>query len=130
MISEGTLALLSACKFLLDKQEVERARDKIRITIGCLRALGEVWPRTAKNLREIQTIARHVLGLKESSGIPSVNELPSLSSSEEPTTQESEVGTSINPYMMNSLDDLCSWHFLGDLDTELSGWGDQWSFEN
>lgn len=132
MVSEGTLALLSACKFLLNKREVERARDKIRMTIGCLRALGEIWPRTAKNLQEIQLIARHALGIQETRGsIPSVSDLPSLSSSDDHTTQESDVGVSGHdaPYMMNSLDDLCSWHSFGDIDPELSRW-DQWAFEN
>lgn len=63
MVSEGTLALLSACTFLFKGQELAIARDQIRMTIGCLKALGELWPRTAKNVQEIQTIARHVLGL-------------------------------------------------------------------
>ncbi|KAL3481753.1 hypothetical protein BJX99DRAFT_253279 [Aspergillus californicus] len=63
MVSEGALALLSACKFLLKGSELAIARDQIRVTIGCLKALAEYWPRTARNVREMQTIAQHVLGL-------------------------------------------------------------------
>jgi hypothetical protein len=66
MVSEGTLALLSACKFLLKGRELAVARDQIRLTVGCLKALGELWPRTARNVEEIQIIARHVLGLEGS----------------------------------------------------------------
>jgi hypothetical protein len=66
MVSEGTLALLSACKFLLKGRELAVARDQIRLTVGCLKALGELWPRTARNVKEIQIIARHVLGLEGS----------------------------------------------------------------
>jgi hypothetical protein len=64
MMSEGTLALLSACRYLLQDKALAIARDQIRLSIGCLKALGEVWPRTAKNVKEIQTIARHVLVTK------------------------------------------------------------------
>ncbi|KAJ0417952.1 hypothetical protein BJY00DRAFT_288693 [Aspergillus carlsbadensis] len=63
MVSEGTLALLSACHFYLRGPKLAIARDQIRMTIGCLKALGEIWPRTARNVREIQTIAQHVLGV-------------------------------------------------------------------
>lgn len=64
MVSEGTLALLSACRYLLKGKELAVARDQIRMTVGCLKTLGEVWPRTAANVGEIQTIARHVLCLE------------------------------------------------------------------
>ncbi|KAI4596382.1 hypothetical protein KJ359_005512 [Pestalotiopsis sp. 9143b] len=67
MVSEGTLALLSACNFLLEGKEREIARDQIRLIIGCLTSLGELWPRTARNVKEIQFIARHVFGLESKS---------------------------------------------------------------
>ncbi|KAJ5233170.1 hypothetical protein N7468_006126 [Penicillium chermesinum] len=63
MVSEGILALLSACSTLLEGKDLAIARDQIRMTLGCLKVLGEVWPRTARNVREIQTIAQCVLGL-------------------------------------------------------------------
>ncbi|KAH0527062.1 hypothetical protein TsFJ059_002106 [Trichoderma semiorbis] len=130
MISEGTLALLSACKFLLKGRELSRARDQVRMTIGCLKALGDIWPRTARNLQEIQRIAQCALGLKEHTPIPTVSGPPSLSnvsSSEGPTTQESEISSSTGDVtdMINSLDGPCSWYSLGDIDPEMPWWMDQ-----
>jgi hypothetical protein len=63
MINEGTLALLSACRILLTGKDLEVARGQIRMTIGCLQALAQLWPRIAMSLWEIKTIARHVLCL-------------------------------------------------------------------
>lgn len=130
MISEGTLALLSACKFLLKGRELSRARDQVRMTIGCLKALGDTWPRTARNLQEIQRIAQCALGLKEDTPIPTVSDPPSLSnpsSSERQTTQESDISSSTGDVtdMFNSLDGPCSWYSLGDIDAEMPWWMDQ-----
>ncbi|KAL7943908.1 hypothetical protein V8C42DRAFT_327145 [Trichoderma barbatum] len=130
MISEGTLALLSACKFLLKGRELSRARDQVRMTIGCLKSLGDMWPRTARNLQEIQRIARHALGLKEDSPIPTPSNPPtlsSLSSSDGQTTQESDIASSSNdvPYIMSSLDGPCSWYSLYDIDPDMPWWVDQ-----
>lgn len=130
MISEGTLALLSACKFLLKGGELSRARDQVRMTIGCLKALGGIWPRTARNLQEIQRIAQCALGLKEDTPIPTASDPPSLSdpsSSERQTTQESDISSSIGDVtdMINSLDGPCSWYSLGDIDPEMPWWIDQ-----
>lgn len=61
MVATGTIPLLSACKFLYSGKELAQARNHIRLSIGCLKAFAEIWPRGAKNLNEIQAIARHVL---------------------------------------------------------------------
>lgn len=63
MISEGALALLSSCKYVLQNDELAVARNQIRMMIGCLRDLADLWPRTAKNVKEIQAVARNALGL-------------------------------------------------------------------
>jgi hypothetical protein len=141
MVSEGTLALLSACHFYLKGAKLAIARDQIRMTIGCLKALGEFWPRTARNVREIQTIAQHVLGVRlprgagtgtSSSTTPGSSDLPqlvggagdgqgsgSLGSSEggDPDLSSSET----DPIsLLGSIDDLCGWYNLaGDLSTDL-----------
>lgn len=91
MLSEGTLALLSGCRFLLQGRELTVARDQIRMTIGCLRQLGELWPRSARNVQEIQMIARHVLGLGPKAASRSVNCKSGSSSS-----NSSSVGLSAN----------------------------------
>ena len=64
MVNGGILALLSASNFLLKGIDLQVARGQIRMMIGHLKILAETWPRTMKNLREIQTISRHVLGLQ------------------------------------------------------------------
>ncbi|KAL7952500.1 hypothetical protein V8C34DRAFT_323033 [Trichoderma compactum] len=106
MMSEGTLALLSACKFLLKGTELSRARDQVRMTIGCLKA-----------------IAQHALGLKEDTPIPTVSDpqsLSNMSSSERQTTQEADISSPAGDvtYMINSLDGPCSWYSLGDIDAD------------
>lgn len=135
MISEGALSLLSACYCLLAGKELAIARDQIRMIIGCLKTLGALWPRTAKNVREIQTIASHVLGLtsataasvrsRESTGS---SELPSLSHGEgtqaSGTTPEASMSGSESDVLLSldSLQDMCGWFNMGDLDADPS-WG-------
>lgn len=130
MVSEGTLALLSAYGFLLKGKELAVARDQIRMTIGCLKTLGQVWPRTAKNVQEIQTIAQHVLGLKSrangekdatnTTGGLAVSEngdARNVRSQTNVTSSESEVFASLG-----SIDDVCRWYNIEDVGPQLSQW--------
>ena len=124
MVSEGTLALLSACNYLFKGKDLATARDQIRMTIGCLKALGEIWPRTARNVREIQTIAHHVLGIgsknASKSGTPKSSDVPPLFGGQEQRSLGSEGEISSNDTDMlpslGSIEDLCGWYNLGDLD--------------
>ncbi|KAH8703719.1 hypothetical protein BGW36DRAFT_90774 [Talaromyces proteolyticus] len=128
MVSEGTLALLSACNFILNGKELAIAREQIRMTIGCLKALGEIWPRTARNVREIQTIARHVLGLgskvESDSSRTGSSEAPGLSGGEGQGNLGSDTDASTNAMSilpsLSSIDDLCGWYNLGDFSSDLS----------
>ncbi|KAL2847523.1 hypothetical protein BJY01DRAFT_212476 [Aspergillus pseudoustus] len=140
MLSEGILALLSACHFYLRGPKLAIARDQIRMTIGCLKALAELWPRTARNVREIQTIAQHVLGVGSgaasgsgsaprtaSSGTtPGSSDLPQLVGGDGQGSLGSEGDLSSNDTdifpLLRSVDDLCGWYNIGDMDTDLS-WG-------
>ncbi|TQV90720.1 C6 zinc finger domain-containing protein [Cordyceps javanica] len=125
MISEGTLALLSACKFLLRGNELAIARDQIRLTIGCLKHLGDLWPRISRNVSQIQTIAKHVLSIeahvtsKEASG--SVHSATSVeenaSSGDMPSSSSSDIFSAIRDF-----DDICGWYDVGELDPTLSFW--------
>ncbi|OHX00555.1 C6 transcription factor [Colletotrichum incanum] len=128
MTSEGTLALLSACTFLLKGKELAIARDQIRMTIGCLKTLGKIWPRTARNVQEIQTIARHVLRLEpkttsisKPANFSSASSLPAsetrLSSQTEPPAGENDVFSSFG-----SMDDVCGWYSLEDLGPHFAEW--------
>ncbi|PHH62371.1 hypothetical protein CDD81_7167 [Ophiocordyceps australis] len=140
MVSEGTLALLSACKWQLQGQELRVARDQIRMTIGCLKALGAVWPRTANNVKEIQTISQHVLGLRgvnssQGNKTPESNKVPSLAggnSSRTSISSKEEQSSGVGGWdLMASLGeiDLCGFVSIGeqtvnagDLDAGLSWW--------
>ena len=130
MVSEGTLALLSACKFLLRGKDLAVARDQIRLSIGCLRALGDVWARTAKNVQEIQIIARHVLGLgtpaNPSAGDargPFPSTLHGLTRDGGQASSGSETGTSSDgQFDVNAIDGLCGWFSPGEIGPELSWW--------
>lgn len=120
MVSEGTLALLSACNFVFRAEELATAREQIRMIIGCLKVLGEVWPRIARNVREIQTIAQHVLGLDSkvavSTGTAStsvISEVPDLSAGEE----RYEATFDIAP--LESIEDLCGFYNLPILDFDV-----------
>lgn len=128
MVSEGTLALLSACHFLLKGPKLAIARDQIRMTIGCLRTLAELWPRVARNVREIQTIAHHVLGIGSktttNNGTPQSVDVPQLSGGNGQGSLGSEGELSSNETdilpLLSSIDDLCGWYNVGDFDTDLS----------
>ncbi|KAL4975520.1 hypothetical protein BDW66DRAFT_167036 [Aspergillus desertorum] len=122
MVSEGILALLSACSALLKGKDRAIARDQIRMALGCLMVLGEVWPRTAKNVRELQTIAQCVLGLEQvvskhstagSSDLPSfgAGELTLDSTTGDLSTDNNDLGASVG-----AIEDLCGWYNPGDLD--------------
>ncbi|GKU11633.1 unnamed protein product [Fusarium langsethiae] len=116
MVSEGTLSLLSACKYLLRGKKLVIARDQIRLTIGCLKSLAEVWTRTAKNVQEIQTIARHVLALEKTSTVPESSELPSLTGSDgRASSQTTDVMAQDDDAVasLGSLTDICGWINMG-----------------
>lgn len=116
------LALLSACSAILKERNLAIARDQIRMTLGCLKVLGEVWPRTARNVREIQTIAQCVLGLgcvATGGSTPKPSEHPSLggegacldfSTSGLPGSNIDMIAS------IGSIEDLCGWYNPGNLD--------------
>ncbi|KAJ3498330.1 hypothetical protein NLG97_g1202 [Lecanicillium saksenae] len=126
MVSEGTLALLSACKFLLRGTELAIARDQIRLTIGCLKNLGDLWPRTARNVSQIQTIAKHVLGIENQSPPKDASSSRhSATSTSEEAGSSSDLTSSSNSDIFSTVrefEDICGWYDIGELDSALSFW--------
>lgn len=118
MVSEGLLALLSACSVYLKGKDLTVARDQIRVALGCLKVLGEVWPRTARNVRQLQTIAQSVLSLKQST-VTSTSALTDLHClalietgiSENPLANDNDIFNSAEPG-----ENLCDWFNFGDHD--------------
>ncbi|KAM3441027.1 hypothetical protein MY4824_001811 [Beauveria thailandica] len=130
MISEGTLALLSACKFLLRGDELAVARDQIRLTIGCLKSLGALWPRAARNVSQIQTIAKHVLGIETHSSAAAAaaadkgaSPLATCASGEKESSCEMASLSNSHVFStMRDFDDICGWYDIGELDSALPFW--------
>lgn len=126
MISEGTLALLSACKFLLRGHELAVARDQIRLTIGCLKNMGDVWPRTSRNLSQIQAIAKHVLGIKQhvaaKDAADSAHSATSLSDENGSSTDISSSSNSDIFSTIRDFEDICGWYDIGELDSAVPFW--------
>ncbi|KAM3557678.1 hypothetical protein ARSEF4850_004968 [Beauveria asiatica] len=126
MVSEGTLALLSACKFLLRGDELAVARDQIRLTIGCLKSLGALWPRAARNVSQIQTIAKHVLGIKtHSSAAADKGASTSATCASREKESSYEMASLSNSHVfstMRDFDDICGWYDIGELDSALPFW--------
>lgn len=82
------------------------------MTIGRLNELGDLWPRAARNVREIQTIARHVLGLVSE---PSEGQLHSRGDGQEDIGSEMpDVDASLSP--LGDYVDLCGWYNVADSD--------------
>lgn len=130
MISEGTLALLSACKFLLRGTELAITRDQIRLTIGCLKSVAEIWPRTARNVSQIQTIARHVLSVEPQTPIssePGSTRSGTSASETQDTSAAASQATTMSPNSdilssIKEFEDVCGWYDIGDLDSSMPWW--------
>lgn len=63
MIANATIAHLSACRFLLQGEKLATSREKIRLTMGTLKRLGEYWSLGKRTFQELGTIAREILCL-------------------------------------------------------------------
>ncbi|KAG8410403.1 hypothetical protein J3458_017727 [Metarhizium acridum] len=114
MVTTGTIPFLSACKFLFTGAKLSIAREQIRLTIGCLKSLGDVWPQGARTVKEIQAIAREVLSLG-ASGAPRSAILPNnasfgVSSSQRgPLSQSGSRNSSIDDLLFpDTVDSLSS----------------------
>jgi hypothetical protein len=67
MIATSTIAHLSACKYVLEGEDLQVARERIRVAMGALESFAEVWPRGKRVTRELKTVARELLSLAPAS---------------------------------------------------------------
>ncbi|KAL7941818.1 hypothetical protein V8C42DRAFT_333796 [Trichoderma barbatum] len=106
MLTTGTLALLAACRYSLRGQKLAVARDQIRMSIGCHKAMATVWSQAGSNLHEVQAIAREVLGLPMGSNGSSING----SNNKQPRTPVHQIPPSPGPPSISGpdLDGSCS----------------------
>ena len=61
------LAQIAACRLKLKGLLYNAARDRIRLGLGVIRTMGEVWPVAQKTVKEVQIIARETLSLPKAS---------------------------------------------------------------
>lgn len=59
----STLANLSACAYILSGAEWYRTRDRIRLGLGGLKAMGDIWQISKRTEKETKQIARSVFSL-------------------------------------------------------------------
>lgn len=84
MIAIVAIAHLSACRYVFKGQEFRLNRERIRVIMGTLKAMGEHWSLGKRTYQEISVIAREILSLDRP--------LPSPPASREP--QHSTTGVS------------------------------------
>ncbi|PVH87129.1 hypothetical protein DL98DRAFT_509999 [Cadophora sp. DSE1049] len=69
----STLANLSACAFILTGPEWYRTRDRIRLGLGSLKTMGEVWAIARKSEKETKMIARSVFAMPKPGAVAMEN---------------------------------------------------------
>ncbi|KAF2264379.1 hypothetical protein CC78DRAFT_533238 [Lojkania enalia] len=65
MISNMTIAHLSACRYIFQETKLHLEREKIRLNMGVLKMLGEYWPAGKREYHDIGIIAREILSLAD-----------------------------------------------------------------
>lgn len=63
MIASIAKTQFAACRYLYSGQQLQLARERIRLSMGALKALGEYWPLGKRTYQELGVIARDVLSL-------------------------------------------------------------------
>lgn len=81
MVACCTIAYVVACKSMLNAEEIEVARTRIRVCIGTLKTYEHAWPRARKILTELKHIASGTLDIE-------IVRQPSHSYTEYPVDQE------------------------------------------
>lgn len=76
MISNLVIAHLAACRFHYSGQPLKLARERVRLSMGALKVLGEYWPMGQRTYKEVGIIAREILGLKQVTQVKPVVESP------------------------------------------------------
>lgn len=78
MIGLMTIAHFSACNYLFQGQALEIERQKIRLKMGALKALGEHWELGKRTYRELGVIAREILKLADREIPPLQMDMPQI----------------------------------------------------
>ncbi|GFF45245.1 hypothetical protein IFM62136_00204 [Aspergillus lentulus] len=76
MIAVVAVTHLSACRYVLKGQDLRLNRERIRVTMGTLKAMGEHWALGKRTYQEISVIARELLSLDRPLPSPSASQGP------------------------------------------------------
>jgi hypothetical protein len=110
IVATITIAHLAACKFILYGNELQIARERIRVAMGVLETYAKVWPRAKKVVTEVKTIARELLLLSPENASTTVsNDASSRITnpyvetalrilSDKPVASESDFLSSLDPF--------------------------------
>lgn len=60
-LNMSILAQLAACRLKLEGVGYSACRDRIRLGLGVIKAVGEIWPIARLTLKELQVIARETI---------------------------------------------------------------------
>lgn len=64
--AEIATAQVSACNHLLEDHALDIARDRVKLSIGFLSAMGSIWPLGKDMARDVRAVARLVLSVPSS----------------------------------------------------------------
>ncbi|KAL4974659.1 hypothetical protein BDW66DRAFT_152693 [Aspergillus desertorum] len=97
MISNLVIAHLAACRFHYQGQALKLARERIRLSMGALKVLGEYWTTGQRTYREVGVVAREILGLKDLPKTQRYLHSPDrLTPGDVPSTLTSPISVSLN----------------------------------
>ena len=60
-----TIAQLSACRYIFKEPRLSLEREKIRLNMGVLKMMGEVWLSGKREYNAMGTIAREILSIND-----------------------------------------------------------------
>ena len=75
MVATVAIANLSACKYILAEQRLSLARERLRVSIGVLKSLEEIWPLGKVTLQELRAVAREMLNLGNTNADSSISDI-------------------------------------------------------
>jgi hypothetical protein len=65
MITTASIAQLSACQYIFKEPRLSLEREKIRLNMGVLKMMGEVWASGTREYQAMGVIAREILSIQE-----------------------------------------------------------------
>ena len=108
MIANNTITRLSACRYFYQDRQLPLARERIRLSMGTLKTLGECWPLGKRTYQEIGIIAREVLSLVDRTQQNAVQEVPRFQTI---ASEESSLAISPTPDNLFDFCDLYDFNF-------------------